>query len=139
MVSSLTVLALAALFGGMLIFSALFAPLVFIKLAPEIAGKFIRTVFPLYYLWVLVFGAAAALGLLASQGVSWFFWVALAVAVSGGYLRFVLLAQINRLRDKELAGDKSAGKKFNLAHRFSVIINAIQLICVVLLLVKLAP
>ena len=44
----LTALGLSALVGGML-FGAIMAPLVFIKLPLEIAGPFIRTVFPWYY------------------------------------------------------------------------------------------
>jgi hypothetical protein len=50
---ALTTLALGGLFGGILAFSALFAPLVFTKLPMEHAGPFIRAVFPWYYLYVI--------------------------------------------------------------------------------------
>lgn len=123
------VFAWAALFGGMLMFSVLFAPLVFVKLPAEHAAKFIRSVFPWYYLWVLVFSALTALGFAVLQGVkSWTFLVAGAIALTAAFLRFVLLAKINALRDAQLAGDKAAGKRFDFAHRFSVIVNILQLL-----------
>jgi hypothetical protein len=41
------------------------------------------------------------------------------------------MQQINKLRDAELAGEAQAGKKFNSAHRFSVVVNALQLLLTV--------
>ena len=60
-----SLLSVAGLWGGMLFFTAVFAPLVFLRLAPEVAGRFIRAVFPVYYLAMAVTSgvAAAALGL----------------------------------------------------------------------------
>jgi len=46
----LSALALSLTFGGMTFFSAVVAPLVFTKLRPDIAGSFIREIFPWYYL-----------------------------------------------------------------------------------------
>jgi len=43
-------LALAVAFGGMTFFSAVVAPLVFVKLPAATAGGFIRELFPWYYL-----------------------------------------------------------------------------------------
>ena len=125
---ALTTLALGGLFGGILAFSALFAPLVFTKLPMEQAGPFIRAVFPWYYLYVIVFGFLSAIFAgLAAAG----FWVlssSAIVALASVYTRQVLMLQINELRDRELAGDKVAGAEFNTKHRLSVIINSVQLL-----------
>jgi hypothetical protein len=125
---ALTTLALGGLFGGILAFSALFAPLVFTQLPIDVAGRFIRAVFPWYYLYVIVFGLLAAI-LAALAGAD--FWVLVPTALIGlasVYARQVLMLQINQLRDRELAGDKAAGAQFNFKHRLSVIINSVQLL-----------
>lgn len=125
---ALTTLALGGLFGGILAFSALFAPLVFTKLPMEQAGPFIRAVFPWYYLYVIVFGFLSAIFAgLAAAG----FWVlssSAIVALACVYTRQVLMLQINELRDRELAGDAAAGAEFKSKHRLSVIINSVQLL-----------
>ena len=41
--------AAAVVFGGMVFFAFVYAPLVFIKLGKETGGRFIREVFPVYY------------------------------------------------------------------------------------------
>ena len=46
--------ALAALAGGMLFFAAVVAPRVFIQLPIEVAGPFIRGLFPVYYLYIAI-------------------------------------------------------------------------------------
>ena len=125
---ALTTLALGGLFGGILAFSALFAPLVFTKLPMEQAGPFIRAVFPWYYLYVIVFGFLSAIFAgLAAAG----FWVlssSAVVALASVYTRQILMLQINELRDRELAGDVAAGAEFKSKHRLSVIINSVQLL-----------
>ena len=55
--------ATALLFGSMVFFSAVMAPLVFTKLDAETAGRFIRQVFPWYYLTVITLAAVAGLSL----------------------------------------------------------------------------
>lgn len=125
---ALTTLALGGLFGGILAFSALFAPLVFTKLPMEQAGPFIRAVFPWYYLYVIVFGFLSAIFAGLAGADIWVLSSSAIVALASVYTRQVLMLQINELRDRELAGDKAAGQKFNSKHRFSVIINSVQLL-----------
>ena len=48
----------ATLFGSMAFFSCVMAPLIFIKLEAATASQFIRSVFPRYYLVILVLMAA---------------------------------------------------------------------------------
>ena len=43
------IVAVASLFGSMLFFSCIVAPLVFVELEAATAGRFIRRLFPWYY------------------------------------------------------------------------------------------
>ena len=126
MLELLGLYASAILLGGMAAFSFLFAPLVFTKLPAETAGRFIRAVFPWYYLFVLGAAAAAALAL-AAAGAGPGPWLAMAaVAVAGVVARELLMPVINRARDRQLAGEGSAAR-FDWLHRSSVAINLLQM------------
>lgn len=136
MVEVIALLSLATLFGGMVTFSFLFAPLVFAKLPAELAGSFIRGFFPWYYLFVIVVGALAALALIGAA--PWMGAVAAAVAVGGVIARQVLMPAINRARDRELAGDTGASGRFKLLHGASVVLNLVQMVALGLVLGWLA-
>ncbi|MEM6421279.1 MAG: DUF4149 domain-containing protein [Pseudomonadota bacterium] len=114
-------------FGGMVFFSAVFSPLVFIKLPGETAGPFIRQVFPWYFLAVTVTLGVAGLGLLLTGGTLWGAAL-LAMAVLGVLNREVLMHRINALRDRQLKGDEAAGRQFDRLHKASVGIHLIQMI-----------
>ena len=129
--------AVAGVFGAMAFFAFVYAPLVFIKLGTEAGGRFIRDVFPVYYVAMGATSVAAAV-LLAfastARGID-----ALAMACIGiGFLlaRFVLLSIINRNRDAGQAGDLAAKKRFDALHRTSVVVNAIQMLAVLVVLVR---
>ncbi|MEM6973290.1 MAG: DUF4149 domain-containing protein [Pseudomonadota bacterium] len=119
--------ALALAFGGMVFFSAVFSPLVFIKLPAETAGPFIRQVFPWYFAVVAGILALAAIGLGIGGHGKWG-GLLVVMAAAGVYNREVLMPRINLLRDKQLAGDAEAGKAFDKAHKTSVVINVVQMI-----------
>lgn len=127
---------LGALIGSMLFFAAGVAPTVFRALPAEQAGKFLRAFFPVYYLWGLVLSLIAAVvaqtaSPLAALGCA-------GVAMLFVYTRQILLPQINRARDDDLAGAGEAAQRFKHLHLRSVLINLIQLlllagICIYLL------
>lgn len=124
--SYIAMFAVAALFGGMVFFPVVVAPIIFRALEPAAAGGFLRNLFPAYYLYVAAtaaIGAFAALphGLPESAAL-------MAVAVSTLLVRQFLAPRINAWRDAELAGDRFAGEKFAAAHRLSVVINLCQLL-----------
>ncbi|MFT8243291.1 DUF4149 domain-containing protein [Roseomonas sp. BN140053] len=77
--------ATALMLGGMVYFAAGVAPLVFTRLPPEHAGRFIRQVFPNYYLYVLATAAASGVALLPSRPVD--AWAMLLVAGATAWLR----------------------------------------------------
>lgn len=135
--SAASLVAVGAVFGGMVFFAGVFAPLVFIKLEAATAGRFIRDVFPVYYVSMGVAStlAAVALAWSAAHGV-WDVAVLATVAVAFWVARTVLMPAVNAARDAQLAGDAGAGKRFDRLHRTSVAVNAVQLVAVLVVLVR---
>ena len=131
---TLALYVVAATLGAMLFFAVGVAPTVFQTLPIAEAGLFLRTLFPRYYL-ALIVGSGLAGGLWISSAplaaaVCWL------IALSTLWIRQSLVPRINQLRDADLAGDAAAGKRFATLHRVSVIINMVQLLALVSLLLK---
>ena len=128
--------AVALLLGGMVFFAAVIAPLVFTRLPAEHAGRFIRAVFPFYYLYVLATAAVGAAALVWSDLAA---AMALAAVASVTiWLRQVLMGRINALSDAAQAGEEGARGRFDRAHRLSVIINTLQLLAAAWSLARIA-
>lgn len=123
MAPSIALFALALLFGGMVFFAAVMAPLVFSRLPGPVAGPFIRAVFPVYYLYVFGTAAVAALALIPGPGG----WVMGGVAALTLWLRQWLMPRLNAWSDRAQAGDDGARRRFALGHRMSVVLNLVQL------------
>jgi len=122
--TTIAVFALALQLGGMIFFAAVMAPLVFTKLPASEAGEFIRAVFPVYYLYVLVTSVLSALALAAK----WDGAVMAVVASLTIWLRQGLMPRINTLSDAARSGDLAAKRRFDAAHRMSVALNVAQII-----------
>lgn len=129
-------LLVAALFGSMLFFSFVMAPLVFAKLDAPAAGRLIRALFPWYYLVLLVLSGLSALGLAARAPLE--AGIMLAIASLAVFSRQILMPNINKLRDKSNEGDRIAERRFRQLHGTSVLINMVQLVGVTLVLISLA-
>ena len=127
---------MSALFGSMAFFSAVMAPLIFIKLEPSVAGAFIRQVFPWYYLVIICLSAIAALALTTQDRVNAALLVG--VVLTAAFSRQVLMPRINRTRDAAMAGDAAADARFARLHRFSVWINAAQILAIAVVLFRVA-
>ena len=131
--------AVAGVFGTMVFFAFVYAPLVFVKLGADTGGRFIREVFPVYYVAMGATSIAAAVLLAfgsAARGAD-----AMAMACVGIVFllaRFVLLPVINRSRDAGQAGDVAAKKRFDALHRVSVLLNLAQMLAVLVVLVRYA-
>jgi hypothetical protein len=128
------IFALALLLGGMVFFAAVMAPLVFTKLPAQQAGTFIRAVFPVYYLYVLMASVVAALAL----ATRWDGAVMAVVAVLTIWLRQGLMPRINTLSDAARSGDGTAKRRFDAAHRMSVVLNVAQIIATGTVLARLS-
>ena len=122
----------AALFGGMLFFAALFTPLVFRKLPRDAAAAFLRDVFPAYYRVMGIVSLVAALPLGLAQGYK--AEVAMLVAVAAGFVfaNTVLRPRIERAREAGRDG------VFKALHRASMILNLVQFGLVTIVLIRLA-
>ncbi|MBK1668132.1 hypothetical protein CKO28_08795 [Rhodovibrio sodomensis] len=133
--SLLAALAAALLVGSMLFFAAMVAPMVFKVLDAVTAGRFIRRLFPVYYLGMFAFAATAAAAAALVRPVD---AVVLALVALGFlYARQVLMPRINALRDRELAGESAAGKRFERLHGLSVWINGAQFLAATVVLARL--
>ena len=127
MIENLPYYLTSAILGIMIFFSFAVAPITFTVLDENNARKYIRKIFPFYYL-VNLFLSICALVALSLSVISFDFYLILAVATLFVISNFILMPLINKYRDNK------EDKKFNYLHRFSVIINFIQLIILILIL-----
>ena len=122
------------LLGSMLFFAVVVAPSAFRGLEPADAGRFLRTIFPRYYLWGIVLSVLAlAVCLFHSPKGA----VLMAFVLAGFlYSRQILMPAINQARDRwhesESAQDKAL---FSALHRRSVIINVAQMLMLVIIVI----
>jgi hypothetical protein len=114
-----SLLATALLFGGMVLFSFGFAAFVLTALPSDIARPLIRRAFPPYYL--LVIGAAAFAGALAAMRDPTAAVLLALIAASTVPVRQILMPAINAAAD---AGDK---RRFGMLHGVSVVVQLVQI------------
>ena len=125
MLEYIQLLIVAIIFGGMVTFQILFAPLIFIKLPNDVARPFIRKFFPFYYLY---FGLLTiALVLISYSLLSQAYGVWLLVLFSSTAIGFIVSRQVFMpLANKATDDDRQTD--FTRYHRITVLINTIQLI-----------
>ena len=119
----------AMILGIMLFFSFVIAPVVFTTLDEENARKFIRRIFPFYYNVNLgiSFIVLIIFFILGNFGIN--FYLILGVVLLFTTSNYLLMPLINKYRDNK------QDKKFKYSHFISVVINFIQMICLVFLLI----
>ena len=120
----------AILLGVMLFFSFVVAPSTFRLLNEEYARKFIRGIFPLYYL--LNLGISIILVLMIAY-LGYFtlkFYLMLSICILFFISNFFLMPLINKLKDE------GKEKNFKISHFVSVAINFIQMIFLIIILIK---
>ena len=108
--------------GMMLFFSFVIAPVIFKVLDANNAGKFVRKIFPHYYLINLLILSLTLLLLLYISSVNLDFYIILFITILFAFSLFILMPLINKLKDNK------EERKFKYSHTFSVIINFIQII-----------
>ena len=118
----------AIIFGAMIFFSFVVAPITFKLLNEENSRKFIRGIFPYYYLLNLTLSFVASVLFFVNQNLSIDFSLMVSVCVLFAISNFILMPMINKFRDN------NEDKKFKISHFISVIINFIQLIFLVIIL-----
>ena len=107
--------------GAMIFFSFIIAPLTFMSLDASNAARFIRKLFPFYYAFNLICLSLALILGLIDVGFAVRFHIILACTILFAVSLFLLMPLINKYRDS------SNDRMFNIFHRFSVIINFVQL------------
>ena len=129
MIEQISVYLTSMILGIMLFFSFVIAPVVFTTLDENNARKFIRRIFPFYYNVNLgiSFIVLTTFILLSKIGVD--FYLILAITVLFATSNYLLMPLINKYRDEK------QDKKFKYSHFLSVLINFVQMICLVFVLV----
>tara|TARA_B100000927_G_scaffold100829_1_gene81599 strand:+ start:911 stop:1300 length:390 start_codon:yes stop_codon:yes gene_type:complete len=119
----------SVILGIMVFFSFVVAPVTFTTLNEENARKFIRKIFPYYYLFNLTISILTIFTFIIIQKFSIEFYLISFIAILFIISNFILMPLINKYRDT------NQDKKFKYYHFASVLINFIQIIILVILLI----
>tara|TARA_B100000780_G_C20808790_1_gene321300 strand:- start:97 stop:486 length:390 start_codon:yes stop_codon:yes gene_type:complete len=115
--------------GMMIFFSFIVAPVIFKVLNVKDAGKFVRKIFPYYYLINLLFTLIVVGLFFYISSIDLNFYITLMILFLFLFLLFILMPLINKFKDN------NEKKKFAYSHGLSVIINLIQIIGLIYLIV----
>ena len=129
MIEQISIYLTAMILGIMLFFSFIIAPVVFTTLDEDNARKFIRRIFPFYYNVNLGISFIVLLTFLFLSKLGIDFYLILAITILFATSNYLLMPLINKYRD-----DKE-DKKFKYSHFISVVINFVQMICLVFVLI----
>ena len=129
MIEQLSVYLTSMILGIMLFFSFVIAPVVFTTLDENNARKFIRRIFPFYYNVNLGVSFIVLITFIFSSNIGVDFYIILVIKVLFATSNYLLMPLINKYRDEKQE------KKFKYSHFLSVLINFVQMICLVFVLV----
>ena len=129
MIEQLSVYLTSMILGIMLFFSFVIAPVVFTTLDENNARKFIRRIFPFYYNVNLGVSFIVLITFLLSSNIGVDFYIIIVITVLFATSNYLLMPLINKYRDEKQE------KKFKYSHFLSVLINFVQMICLVFVLV----
>ena len=129
MIEQLSIYLIAMILGIMLFFSFVIAPVVFTTLDEDNARKFIRKIFPFYYNVNLAISFIVLLLFLFLSKLGVDFYLILIITILFAISNYLLMPLINKYRDEK------QDKKFKYSHFISVVINFVQMICLVFLLI----
>ena len=129
MIEQISIYLTAMILGIMLFFSFVIAPVVFTTLDEDNARKFIRRIFPFYYNVNLGLSLIVLLTFLFSSKLGMDFYLILVITLLFATSNYLLMPLINKYRDEK------QDKKFKYSHFISVVINFVQMICLVFLLI----
>ena len=118
----------SVILGTMVFFSFVVAPVTFTTLNEENARKFIRKIFPYYYLFNLTISILTILSFVFIKKFSIDFYLISLIAILFLISNFMLMPLINKYRDT------NQDNKFKILHFTSVVINCIQIIILVVIL-----
>ena len=129
MIEQINVYLTSMILGIMLFFSFVIAPVVFTTLDENNARKFIRRIFPFYYNVNLGISFIVLITFLLLSKIGVDFYLILAITLLFAISNYLLMPLINKYRDEK------QDRKFKYSHFLSVLINFVQMICLVFILV----
>ena len=129
MIEQLSIYLIAMILGIMLFFSFVIAPVVFTTLDEDNARKFIRKIFPFYYNVNLAISFVILLIFLFLSKLGVDFYLILLITILFATSNYLLMPLINKYRDEK------QDKKFKYSHFISVVINFVQMICLLFILI----
>ena len=115
--------------GTMIFFSFIVAPVIFKVLDAVNAGKFVRKIFPFYYMINLIILSLVVILIIYNSKINTDFYLVLFLALLFAFLLFILMPMINKFKDN------NEDKKFDFSHKFSVILNFVQMVGLIYLLI----
>ena len=129
MIEQISFYLISMILGIMLFFSFVIAPVVFTTLDENNARKFIRRIFPFYYNFNLGISFVVLITFILLGKIGIDFYLILAITLLFAISNYLLMPLINKYRDEK------RDKKFKYSHFISVLINFIQMICLLIILV----
>ena len=129
MIDQISVYLTSMILGIMLFFSFVIAPVVFTTLDENNARKFIRRIFPFYYNVNLGISFIVLITFMLLSKIGFDFYLILVITVLFATSNYLLMPLINKYRDEK------QDKKFKYLHFLSVLINFVQMICLVFMLI----
>ena len=129
MIEQISVYLTSMILGIMLFFSFVIAPVVFTTLDENNARKFIRRIFPFYYNVNLGISFIVVITFILLSKIGVDFYLILAITILFATSNYLLMPLINKYKDEK------QDKKFKYSHFLSVLINFVQMICLVFILV----
>ena len=129
MIEQISIYLTAMIFGIMLFFSFVIAPVVFTTLDEDNARKFIRRIFPFYYNVNLGLSLIVLLIFLFLSKFGIDFYLILAITLLFATSNYLLMPLINKYRDEK------QDKKFKYLHFISVVINFVQMLFLAVMLI----
>ena len=120
---------IAICLGTMIFFSFIVAPVIFKVLDAVNAGKFVRKIFPFYYMINLIILSLVVILFIYNSQINMDLYLVLILTILFAFLLFILMPMINKFKDNH------EDKKFEFSHKFSVILNFVQMVGLVYLLI----
>ena len=115
--------------GTMIFFSFIVAPVIFKVLDAVNAGKFVRKIFPFYYIINLIILSLVVILFIYNSQINIDFYLVLILALLFAFLLFILMPMINKFKDNH------EDKKFDFSHKLSVVLNFVQMVGLIYLLI----
>ena len=134
---SLVNVSAAILFGGMFAFTGFFAPMAFSRLPEDVSGPFIQGIFPFFYIAGTVLSAVGAFSALAvlRPPEAIILWL---VAMGFLFSRYYLMPRTVAAREERERGERGAAERFADLHKRAAFLNLLQMICCLVVLVRMA-